>query len=96
MADQLATPFRYTMKIRNVAYGADSLALLSEIYSRVRGASGEGCSTFRPVNVSEGGVEIGHVSYNGRIWDQPLNAGLWMPPCLDTSKLLFDNRMEPA
>jgi hypothetical protein len=92
MAIRLQTPFRYQATIRNVDYGADTLELLSAIYCRVRDASGEGNTTFRPVNVREAGKHIGHISYNGRVWDQPLNDGLWMPPCLDDSKLLFDNR----
>lgn len=96
MAATLSTPFRYQAMIRGVVYGADSLSLLSEIYCLARDVSGEGCSTFRPVNVREAGIEIGHISYNGRVWNQPLNNGLWMPPCLDTSELLFDNRARAA
>lgn len=92
----LKTPFKYKATIRRVEYGADNLKLLSEIYCLARDASGEGCSTFRPVNVREGAKEIGHISYNGRIWDQPLNAGLSMPLCLDTSKMLYDNRVPRA
>lgn len=89
----MRTPFRYQITIRRVTYGADSLSLLSEIYSLVRDASREGCSTFRPVNVRDGDREIGHISYNGRIWNQPLNNGLSVAPCLDSSELLFDNRV---
>lgn len=96
MAKALATPFRYQITIGRVVYGADHLKLLSEIYCLARDVSGEGCTTFRPVNVREGAQEIGHISYNGRIWNQPLNAGLWTPPCLDNSTLLFDNRAEAA
>lgn len=102
MATHLRTPFKYEITIGRVAYGADSLSLLSEIYCLARDVSGEGCSTFRPVNVREGGKAIGHISYNGRVWDQPLYSGLSMPLysglsmplCLDTSKMLFDNRAE--
>jgi hypothetical protein len=98
MADRLATPFKYQATIRNVVYGADSLKLLSEIYCLARDVSGEGCTTFRPVNVREGGKEIGHISYNGRVWDQPVShgregEGLSIPLCLDTSKIIFDNRV---
>jgi hypothetical protein len=96
MAKTLATPFRYQATIRDVVYGADNLKLLSEIYCLARDVSGEGNTTFRPVNVREGDKEIGHISYNGRVWDQPLNHGLWMPPCLDNSKLIFDNRAEAS
>lgn len=90
----MRTPFKYHTTIRRVQYGADSLQLLSQIYCMARDVSGEGCSTFRPVNVSMDGKEIGHISYNGRVWDQPLHDGLWMPPCLDTSALIYDNRKE--
>jgi hypothetical protein len=101
MATILPTPFKYQATIRNVVYGADSLKLLSEIYCRVRDASGEGCSTFRPVNVREAGKLIGHISYNGRVWDQPVSwgregEGLWIPLCLDTSKMLFDSRAKES
>jgi len=93
MAATLATPFRYQMVIHGVTYGADTLALLSQIYCLVRDASGEACGYFRPVDVIEDGKPIGHISYNGRIWDQPMSNKFdaftgWG----DTSKLLYDNR----
>jgi hypothetical protein len=93
MATTLSTPFRYQITIRNVVYGADNLKLLSEIYCLARDVSGEGNTKFLPVNVREDGRNIGHISYNGRIWDQPIAEGyLWVGGCCDNSKLLFDNR----
>src|SRR4051794_35766970 len=67
---------------------------LSESYCEIRDESGEGCSTFCPVNVFVCGTTdaIAHIPYTGRIWDQPLSNGLAAPPCLDTSTLLYDNR----
>src|SRR5258708_2767136 len=84
---------RYYATIRN-ELRQGSLKELSEYYCEIRDESGEGCSTFRPVNVLVCGTvdAIGHISYNGRVWDQPLNHGLSVPPCLDTSRLLYDNR----
>jgi hypothetical protein len=93
MASKLKTPFKYYATIRDIQYGADSLQLMSEIYCLVRDASREGCSTFRPVNISEGNKAIGHISYNGRIWDQPLSDRFCaFTGFLDTSTLLYDNR----
>jgi hypothetical protein len=93
MAAQLRTPFKYQATIRNVVYGADDLALLSKIYCLARDVSGEGNTQFLPVNVRENGVEIGHISYNGRIWDQPITEGyLWVGGCCDRSKIIYDNR----
>jgi hypothetical protein len=87
---------RYYATIRNeLLHG--SLKELSEYYCEIRDESGEGCSTFRPVNVCIAGTAeaIGHISYNGRIWDRPVNGGLSIPLCLDDSKLLYDNRAAP-
>ncbi|HYM31833.1 MAG TPA: hypothetical protein VEU47_11060 [Candidatus Cybelea sp.] len=93
MAKTLKTPFRYQMNVRGVAYGADTLSLLSTIYCLCRDASGEGCGTFRPVDVIENGKPIGHISYNGRIWDQPLsNKFCAFTGMFDTSKLIYDSR----
>lgn len=85
--------FKYSMVIRRVDYGADTLSELSAIYCRARDATEEGCSTFRPVNVREGEKIIGHISYNGRIWNKSVNVGLSMPACLDDSSLIYDNRL---
>ena len=73
-----------------------TLKWLSECYCEIRDESGEGCSTFRPVNVYEAGTTkiIGSISYNGRIWDKPTRKGLSIPSCLDDSKIIYDNRVE--
>lgn len=75
-----------------------SLKWLSECYCEIRDETGEGCSTFHPVDVKICGTTeiVGHISYNGRIWDQPTCNGLAMPLCLDHSKLLYDNRARAA
>ena len=88
---------RYYAMIRGELLQGD-LKWLSECYCEIRDESGEGCSTFRPVNVFICGTAdaIGHISYNGRVWDQPLNNGLSVPLCLDDSKLLYDNRARAA
>jgi hypothetical protein len=84
---------RYYATIRNETLHG-SLKWLSECYCEIRDESGEGCSTFRPVNVYIAGTTdcIGHISYNGRVWDQPLCNGLSVPVCLDDSKMIYDNR----
>lgn len=71
-----------------------SLKWLSECYREIRDESGESNATFRPVNVYLCGTTeaIGHISFNGRIWDRPLCNGLSVAPCLDDSKMLFDSR----
>ena len=71
-----------------------SLRWLSECYREIRDESCEGNTTFRPVNVYRcGTVEaIGHISYNGRIWNRPAHHGLDTPLCLDDSEMLFDSR----
>jgi hypothetical protein len=78
--------FKFTMVIRRVDYGADTLRELSAIYCRVRDATGEGASTFRPVDVREDDKHIGYLSYNGRIWEgRPAN---WNG---NSTKLIYDN-----
>jgi hypothetical protein len=76
-----------------------SLRWLSECYCEIRDESGEGCSTFKPVNVFVCGTTdaVAHISYNGRVWDQPLGAHFCaLTGFLDTSKLIFDNRAKAA
>jgi hypothetical protein len=93
----MRTPFKYHATIRGVEYGADTLQLLSQIYCLARDVSGEGCSTFRPINVTTDGKEIGHISYNGRVWEGPTSpSGLWIPPCCDTITLIYDNREQAS
>jgi hypothetical protein len=82
----------YTAKIRDTIIISEDLSVLSKAYCRIRDESGEGGSTFPPANVRQDGKPIGHISYNGRIWDQPLNRGRSLPLCLDDSKMLYDNR----
>lgn len=70
-----------------------SLKWLSECYCEIRDESGEGCSTFLPVNVLIAGTTeiVGHISYNGRVWDKASCGGL-IAPCVDDSKVIYDNR----
>lgn len=89
---------RYYATIRNELRQGD-LKWLSECYCEIRDESGEGCSTFRPVNVYVCGTVdvVGHISYNGRVWDKPVsNGGLSVPLCLDDSSLIYDNRAVAA
>jgi hypothetical protein len=88
---------RYYANIRGELLQGD-LKWLSECYCEIRDESGEGYSTFLPVNVYIGGTTkaIGHISYNGRVWDCPLYNGLAVPICLDNSKLLYDSRARAA
>lgn len=70
-----------------------TLKWLSECYCEIRDESGEGCSMFPAVNVHIAGTTeiIGHISYNGRVWDQSREmSGI---PCCDKSTLLYDNRV---
>jgi hypothetical protein len=89
---------KFYANIRGEMHQGD-LKWLSECYCEIRDESGEGCSTFRPVNVYISGTTeaIGHISYNGRVWDQPLsNKFDAFTGFLDTSKLLYDNRLPPV
>jgi hypothetical protein len=84
---------RFYAQIRDELLHADTLKELSELYCEIRDETGEGCSTFRPVNVCIAGTGevIGHISYNGRVWDQSWEMS--SIACLDKSKLLYDNRL---
>ena len=93
LAPHTATP-QYYASIRGECRQG-TLKWLSECYCEIRDESGEGCSTFRPVNVFLSGTTeaIGHISYNGRIWDQPLSDRFCaFTGFLDTSKIIYDSR----
>ncbi len=72
-----------------------SLKWLSECYCEIRDESGEGCSTFRPVNVYKAGTTkiIGHISYNGRIWDNPTGRR-GLSKIIKERWPIYDNRLE--
>ena len=92
----MMTAKRYYATIRGELHQG-TLKWLSECYCEIRDESGEGCSTFRSVNVYEAGTTniIGHISYNGRVWSGPTGEhGLSIPLCLDDSKIIYDNRVE--
>ncbi len=73
--------------IRSRRYQAATLRELSEAYCKVRDESGEGGSTFRSVNVfAKGGKIVGHISYNGRVWDNERAT-------IAQGNLLYDNRV---
>lgn len=84
---------KYFATIRGELLHAATLKEISELYCEIRDETGEGCSTFMPVNVGLAGTTeiVGHISYNGRIWDKPTCGGL-IAPCVDDSKLIYDNR----
>lgn len=83
----------YTITIRGEQHhgeGPDAFQCLSETYCRLRDKSGEGASTFPSPNVRRGGKIVGHISYNGRVWqgserDFDIRSGV----------LLYDNRVLP-
>lgn len=75
----------YTIIIRRTKFEAESLKEISEIFSRERDASGEGASTFPSPYVRLNGKMVGHISYNGRIWDIAKDR---------VGKLIYDNRTE--
>jgi hypothetical protein len=80
----------FTATIRLIPYKTETLKELSEIYCRVRDETGEGQSTFGPVNVrGPNGTLIGHISYNGRVWDIPKGQ-----PTSVRGNLLYDNSVE--
>jgi hypothetical protein len=84
----------YYACIRGELLHATSLREISEIYCEIRDQTGEGCSTFLPVDVKRAGTTeiIGHISYNGRIWTGPATNGL-VVPCCDDGSLIYDNRL---
>jgi hypothetical protein len=71
-----------------------SLKWLSQCYCEIRDESGESNATFRPVEEYLCGTtqDIGHISFNGRVWNRPLYNGLSVPVCVDDSEMLFDSR----
>lgn len=54
----------FSFKHRGTIHTADSLADLSTLFSVLRYASGEACSTWQDGEVIDGG----RISYNARIW----------------------------
>lgn len=72
----------------------DSYAQASELFCAARDAYGEGASkTPEALLVREDGTQIGHVSYNGRVWsgtisNWPNNALFYCPADINTIKNL--------
>jgi hypothetical protein len=85
--------------IRGELLHAASLKEISDLYCEIRDETGEGCSTFMPVNVYRAGAGtpdlVGHISYNGRVWSGPGYDG-HIAPCVDNSVMLFDSRQTIA
>lgn len=82
------TQRKYYATIRGEMLHTETLKELSELYCEIRDETGEGCSTFRPVNVGLAGTPeiVGHISYNGRVWTGLMNQ-------LENGTLLYDNRI---
>ena len=79
------------MIVRQAGYPdleADDWADASRLFSERREESGLGASLFPDAILLLGGIPVGRISYNGRIW--PL--GEWRP---DTTPI-FDNRQQEA
>jgi hypothetical protein len=83
----------YTAKIRGNIIVSDELSVISKAYCRIRDESGEGGSTFRPVNVKQDGKVIGSISYNGRIWSQSVAEKKASVSGGDISTLIYENRI---
>jgi hypothetical protein len=60
-------------RLRGKKYEGQSLKELSEKYCQLRDDSGEGASTFPFPPVYSDKTQIGHISYNGRVWDNEDN-----------------------
>jgi hypothetical protein len=59
----------FQIQIGRRRYIFPTLKALSDAYSAARDASGEGASTVPSAKVYDrDGKQIGHISYNGRIW----------------------------
>lgn len=58
----------FSFTIRGVVYTARTLAGISAAYCKARDESGEGASTWPTVAIWSNDDDIGHISYNGRIW----------------------------
>lgn len=62
--------------LRKKVYTGNSHEELSRKYCELRDARNEGASTFPTATiVDDAGVEIGRLSYNGRVW----GPGEWVP-----------------
>lgn len=57
-----------TIRIGRKAYAVADLATASHMVSAARDKAGIGCSRFTPPLIFEGERQVGHVSYNGRVW----------------------------
>ena len=75
-----------TMTIKRKKVTVASLREASEAFCAERDSLNYGASTFPSVNLYEAGEIIGHVSYNGRIWQG--ERGSWHP----SAKPIYDNR----
>jgi hypothetical protein len=84
---------KFYAAIRGELLHAASLKEISDLYCEIRDETGEGCSTFMPVNVYRAGTTdlVGHISYNGRVWSGSAYGG-HIAPCVDNSVMLFDSR----
>lgn len=67
-------------------YRAGTFSDASAQFCAARDASGRGASTMPCPAIFDGGEEIGHFSYNGRIWKEPSRS--WQPGSLP----IYDNR----
>jgi len=76
----------YTFSIRRMTFEIPTLVECSDTYTNVRDGLGLGASGLPPTALYRDGKQVGHISYNGRIWAG--SAAEW------TSKtpLLYDNR----
>lgn len=69
-------PTQYQIQIGRKRYSFATLQAVSDAYSAARDASGEGASGVPSAKVFDGaGKQIGHISYNGRIWP----GATWQP-----------------
>lgn len=76
MRSELARAGDFHIQIGRRRYSFPTLQAVSEAYSAARDASGEGASTVPSAKVFDGaGKQIGHISYNGRIWP----GATWQP-----------------
>lgn len=59
----------FTIKVRQKTYTALTLEEISKQYAELRDESGEGGTTWRPVNITDdSGNVVGFLSYNAKVW----------------------------
>lgn len=80
----------YKFRVNKMAFECGSLQECSETYSNVRDGLGLGASRLGPAALFQDGKQVGHISYNGRVWAGTAKA--WTAQ----TTLLYDNRTEQS